>query len=457
MHKITIAGAGLVGSLLAMYLAKKGFDVHVYERRPDMRKQVVDGGRSINLALSDRGWKALEEVGVANHIRQIAIPMYGRMVHNIDGSLSFQPYGKEGQCIYSVSRADLNKTLMNCADDFENVHFYFNQRCTKIDLNAATLYLQDQNTGTANTAQADVVFGADGAFSAVRGSMQFTDRFDYAQDYIEHGYKELTIPPGPNGSWLMEKNALHIWPRKSFMLIALPNTDGSFTCTLFLEFEGNPSFEMLKTEAGVNDFFDHYFPDAKALMPTLMEDFFHNPTSSLVLIRCKPWVYNHKIALIGDAAHAIVPFYGQGMNCGFEDCSVLNNILNQHMQPDGSIHWPHALQQYQQSRIPDANAIAELALRNFVEMRDLVADPDFILRKEIERRLNLQYENRYIPLYSMVTFSPNLPYSEALRIGKLQDQLFAKIMGIPNVEEKWDNGQLTQILDQYMDDYLKQV
>lgn len=241
------------------------------------------------------------------------------------------------------------------------------------------------------------------------------------------------------------------------MLIALPNTDGSFTCTLFLEFEGNPSFEMLKTEAGVHAFFDRYFPDAKALMPTLMEDFFHNPTSSLVLIRCNPWVYNHKIALIGDAAHAIVPFYGQGMNCGFEDCSVLNDILNEHTQPDGTVHWQRALQQYQQSRIPDANAIAELALRNFVEMRDLVADPDFILRKEIERRLNLQFENQYIPLYSMVTFSPNLRYSEALRIGKLQDQLFAKIMDIPNVEEKWDKGQLTQILDQYMDDYLKQV
>ena len=241
------------------------------------------------------------------------------------------------------------------------------------------------------------------------------------------------------------------------MLIALPNMDGSFTCTLFLEFEGEPGFDDLKTEADVNAFFDHYFPDAKALMPTLMEDFFHNPTSSLVLIRCNPWVYNNKVALIGDASHALVPFYGQGMNCGFEDCSVLNHILDQQTQSDGSINWPVALQQYQKSRIPDANAIAELALRNFIEMRDLVADHDFLLRKKIEKRLNEQYEDRYIPLYSMVTFSRHLRYSDALRIGKLQDQLFAKIMAIPNVEEQWDKGLLNETLNQYVDEYFKQV
>lgn len=456
MQKIAIAGAGLVGSLLAMYLAKRNFNVDVFERRPDMRINTIDGGRSINLALSDRGWQALEEVGVADQIRKIAIPMHSRMVHNSDGSLSLQPYGKQGQAIYSVSRGELNQTLMNCADDFENVHMHFNQRCTKIDLNTATLYLKDQTSGESTVLQPDLIFGADGAFSAVRGSMQFTDRFDYAQDYIDHGYKELTIPPGPNGTWLMEKNALHIWPRKSFMLIALPNTDGSFTCTLFLEYEGDPSFEKLQTEADVRRFFEHYFPDATALMPTLIEDFFNNPTSSLVLIRCKPWVYNHKIALIGDAAHALVPFYGQGMNCGFEDCSVLIHFLDQHTQ-NGIPDWTTILDLYQQNRIPDANAIAELALRNFIEMRDLVADPDFILRKEIEKRLNLQYQDRYIPLYSMVTFSPQLRYSDALRIGKLQDQLFAKIMAIPDVEEKWDTGQLNQLLDQYVEEYLKQV
>jgi len=457
MENISIAGAGLVGSLLAMYLAKRGMNVDVYERRPDMRKQVVDGGRSINLALSDRGWNALEEVGVADTIRKIAIPMFGRMVHNTDGSLSFQPYGKQGQSIFSVSRGELNKTLMDCADSFEHVKFHFNQRCTKLDLNTTTLYMQNQDTGQTTKVESDLIFGADGAFSAVRGSMQYTDRFDYAQDYIDHGYKELTIPPGPNGTWLLEKNALHIWPRKTFMLIALPNTDGSFTCTLFLEFVGEPGFDDLNTEDEVNAFFDHYFPDAKALMPTLIEDFFQNPTSSLVLIRCNPWVYGSKVALIGDAAHALVPFYGQGMNCGFEDCSVLNGILDQQTQNGGQISWPSALSQYQKSRIPDANAIAELALRNFVEMRDLVADHDFLLRKQIEKRLNEQYEDRYIPLYSMVTFSRHLRYSDALRIGKLQDQLFAKIMAIPNVEEQWDKGMLNETLNQYVDEYFRQV
>lgn len=453
MQKVAITGAGLVGSLLAMFLAKRGLAVNIFERRPDMRKQTVDGGRSINLALSDRGWKALEEVGVADAIRQIAIPMYGRMVHNIDGTLSFQPYGKEGQAIYSVSRAELNRTLMNCADTFDHVNMHFNQRCTRVDLDNTTLYLQDITTGETFKEEADLIFGADGAFSAVRGSMQFTDRFDYAQDYIEHGYKELTIPPAPNGGWLLEKNALHIWPRKNFMLIALPNLDGSFTCTLFLEYEGNPAFEHLQTPDAVNAFFDRYFPDAKALMPTLIEDFFHNPTPSLVLIRCNPWVYKNKVALIGDAAHAIVPFYGQGMNCGFEDCSVLNQILDQNTQ-NGAINWANALQTYQKSRIPDANAIAELALRNFIEMRDLVADPHFLFRKEIEKRFYERYPSQYIPLYSMVTFSSHIRYSDALRIGKLQDQLFEKIMAIPQVEEKWDKGELNDELDLYLQNYL---
>ena len=438
--KVTIVGAGLVGSLLSIYLAKKGYTVSIYERRADMRKITMAAGRSINLALSDRGWRGLEGVGIAEDIKKIAIPMYGRFIHHRDGSTAYQPYGKDQQAIYSVSRADINMKLMDLAEAQPNVAIHFDERCTNIDRqNLHAVFEHNQSKQVTNTS-ADLLFGADGAFAASRLNMQLqSDRFEYNQHYIDCGYKELIIPPGKDGAFLMEKNALHIWPRGSFMMIALPNPDGNFTCTLFLPFEGEKSFANLKTKEQVEQFFANEFPDAVPLMPTLVEDFMHNPTSSLVTVKCFPWVFDDKIALIGDAAHAIVPFYGQGMNCGFEDCVVLNELIEQHQE-----NWPAILTDYQKLRKPDGDAIADLAVANFVEMRDKTADPKFLLQKKIEARFSEKHPDKWIPLYSMVTYSPHIRYSTALKEGIKQQAVMDQVMELPNIETIWDSEQVEQ-------------
>ena len=440
---INIFGAGLVGSLLAVFLAKRGYRVGVYERRSDMRKSEKDEGRSINLALSDRGRKALASVGAEEAVMKEAVPMYGRMIHDERGELTFQPYGKEGQAIWSVSRGGLNRTLLNAADRFENIDLHFDERCLGVDLSRTAARLHHIVSGTDREVVSDVIFGTDGAFSAVRGSMQITDRYNYSQSYIEHGYKELSIPPGPNGSHRLEKNALHIWPRHSYMLIALPNTDGSFTCTLFFPFEGDPSFALLRSPEHVKAFFGENFPDAVPLMPDLTEEFFANPTSSLVTVRCWPWVIN-RTALIGDAAHAIVPFFGQGMNAGFEDCRILDTLI-EHYEGD----WPKILDAFQKNRKPDADAVAELALQNFIEMRDLVADERFLFRKKIEARMHELFPDKWVPLYSMVTFS-DTPYSEALRLGREHDLLMQRVMSTENIEEKWQTPELRTIVEKIL-------
>jgi kynurenine 3-monooxygenase len=436
---IAIAGAGLVGSLLSIYLAKRGYHVSVFERRGDMRSSGYDGGRSINLALSTRGIRALDEVGLAEEIKKVAIPMHRRAMHDREGNLTYQPYGKEGQFINSVSRGALNIVLMNKAEEL-GVEFIFQHRITKVDLESTTLTTVDSRQSTVDR-KFDLIIGADGAFSAVRGALQFTDRFDYSQDYIDHGYKELHIPPGAAGSFKLEKNALHIWPRESFMMIALPNPDGSFTCTLFFPFDGNPSFSKLKTDAEVSMFFESTFPDAVELMPTLLEDYNTNPTSSLVTVRCYPWVKNNTL-LIGDAAHAIVPFFGQGMNAGFEDCRILNELLNQ-LDDD----WKKVLSVFQQSRKKDADAIAQLALDNFIEMRDLVADADFLLRKKIEARLHQLYPTQWIPLYSMVTFHNSMPYSIAYETGQKQKKIMDEVMKQPGLEKNWESLDFKRIVE----------
>jgi len=428
---IAIAGAGLVGSLLSIYLAKRGYQVSVFERRGDMRNSSYEGGRSINLALSNRGIRALDEVGLAEEMKKVAIPMHRRAMHDREGNLTYQAYGKEGQFINSVSRGALNIVLMNKAEEL-GVEFNFQHRITKVDLESTTLTTVDSQLSTVDR-KFDLIIGADGAFSAVRGALQFTDRFDYSQDYIDHGYKELHIPPGAAGSFKLEKNALHIWPRESFMMIALPNPDGSFTCTLFFPFDGNPSFSKLKTDAEVSMFFESTFPDAVELMPTLLEDYNTNPTSSLVTVRCYPWVKNNTL-LIGDAAHAIVPFFGQGMNAGFEDCRILNELLNQ-LDDD----WKKVLSEFQQSRKKDADAIAQLALDNFIEMRDLVADADFLLRKKIEARLHQLYPTQWIPLYSMVTFHDSMPYSIAYETGQKQKKIMDEVMKQPGIAKNWES------------------
>ncbi|HXC06896.1 MAG TPA: NAD(P)/FAD-dependent oxidoreductase, partial [Bacteroidia bacterium] len=363
--KVSIIGAGLVGSLLSIYLAKRGYNVHVFERRPDMRKTRISAGKSINLALSDRGWNGLEGIGIADEIRKIAIPMYGRCIHPKEGETVFQPYGKKEQAIYSVSRGEINMKLMDLAERQPGVSLFFNERCTGLEPHTLAALFENNESGKKSRVESDLTFGSDGAFSASRLSMQLSsDRFEYNQHYIEAGYKELFIPAGAGGAFRIEKNALHIWPRGSFMMIALPNFDGSFTVTMFLPFEGEKSFSALKTKEQVQHFFETEFPDALDLMPGLLNDFFENPTSSLVTVKCWPWTFDNKLALIGDAAHAIVPFYGQGMNCGFEDCVVLDKLVGKHQE-----NWPAILSEYQSLRKPDGDAIADLAIANFVEMR----------------------------------------------------------------------------------------
>lgn len=440
--KVTIVGAGLVGSLLSIYLAKRGYKVNVFERRQDMRQALMSAGKSINLALSDRGWKGLEGVGIADEIRKIAIPMYGRYIHHKDGSTAYQPYGKNDQAIYSVSRAEINMKLMDLAEEQPNVKLHFEERCMEINRKEMISVFENNVTKEIEKDKSDLIFGADGAFAASRLNMQLTsDRFEYNQHYIEAGYKELIIPPGENGKFLMEKNALHIWPRGSFMMIALPNPDGNFTCTLFLPFEGEKSFSKLKTKDDVKAFFESEFPDAVPLMPSLLNDFFANPTSSLVTVKCFPWVFDERIALIGDAAHAIVPFYGQGMNCGFEDCVVLNDLITKHNE-----NWNKILPEYQALRKPDADAIADLAIGNFIEMRDKTADPKFLLQKKIEARFNEKYPEKWIPLYSMVTYSPHIRYSKALSEGNRQQLIMDKIMALPDIESKWDSEEVEKMI-----------
>lgn len=435
---VTIVGAGLVGSLLSIYLAKKGYKINMFERRPDMRKVSISAGKSINLALSDRGWKGLEGVGIADEIKKIAIPMYGRYIHHKDGSTAYQPYGKDNQAIYSVSRAEINMRLMDLAEQQPNVKIHFNERCTTINKANLEAYFENAETKKATSIKSDLLFGSDGAFAASRLNMQLSsDRFEYNQHYIEAGYKELIIPPGPNGEFLIEKNALHIWPRGTFMMIALPNMDGNFTCTLFLPFEGEKSFANIQTREQVEAFFKTEFPDAVSLMPTLVDDFMNNPTSSLVTVKCFPWTFENKIALIGDAAHAIVPFYGQGMNCGFEDCVVLNDLVNKYNED-----WNKILPEYQRLRKPDADAIADLAIMNFIEMRDKTADQKFLLQKKIEARFNQKYPDKWIPLYSMVTYSPHIRYSVALKEGQKQEAIMQKVMAMPDIDSKWDSAEV---------------
>ncbi|MFT3981538.1 MAG: NAD(P)/FAD-dependent oxidoreductase [Ferruginibacter sp.] len=437
--EVTIIGAGLVGSLLSIYLSKRGYKVTIYERRPDMRKEAIIAGRSINLALSDRGIKALEEVGIMDDIRQIAIPMHGRQMHNADGSSAYQAYGKEGQFINSVSRGELNKKLMDLAEA-NGVEIFFHHKCEHIDWKKKEVTFE--NNFQLSTFSFQLLFGSDGAYSAARLNHQLQhDRFQYQQYYIDYGYKELLIPPASNGDFAMEKNALHIWPRGNYMLIALPNMDRSFTCTLFFPFEGNPSFASLDSKEKVNAFFESNFADAVAMMPGLAEDFTNNPTSSLVTVKCFPWVRNDAFALIGDAAHAIVPFFGQGMNAGFEDCSVLNGLITKHADD-----WNKILPEYEELRKPDADAIADLALNNFVEMRDKVADPKFLLQKKIEGRFSAKYPSKWIPAYSMVTFSPQIRYSEALQKGNAQQKIMDEIMSINNIDASWDSEETEQLI-----------
>lgn len=410
-----IIGAGLAGSLLACMLAGKGRRVSVYEQRPDPRQAGFKGGRSINLALSIRGIEALRRVGLDAPVLADAVRMPGRMIHSQSGDLAFQPYSANADdAINSVSRGGLNKTLIEAAAKYDNVSLHFDYRCIDVDLDAPAAIFEHE--GRTLRVEADSILGADGAFSALRARMQRQPRFDYSQSYLAHGYKELSIPARLDGSFAMERNALHIWPRGGSMMIALPNADGSFTCTLFWPFEGRGGFAEITDRASCRAVFERIYPDAVPLMPTLDEDYFTNPTSTLVTVRCFPWAVAGRALLLGDAAHAIVPFYGQGMNAAFEDCAALIDCLERH-------DWDRqrAFADFQQQRKPQADAIADLALDNFIEMRDKVASRAFRARKKMEKALHRLFPRWYTPLYHMVTFT-TIPYAEARRRSQRQDR-----------------------------------
>ena len=412
---VHIIGGGLVGPLMAVYLAKKGFSVEMYERRPDMRRTDVPAGRSINLALTSRGWRALEEIGLKDKVMEIAIPMKGRMVHDLEGKLSFFAYGqKDEEVIYAVSRGLLNKVLLEEADSHDSVNITFNK-----------VFSAGELAGL----KAEAVIAADGAWSVVRKNMLETvQNFDYSQSFQEYGYKELHIPPGAGGAFQMEKHALHIWPRKSHMMIALPNTDGSFTMTLFYPYAG---FDALKTKEDVLAFFKKDFPDAVPLMPTLAEDFFANPTGALVTVKCAPWNSGNAV-LMGDAAHAIVPFFAQGMNSGFEDCAVLNSLVT------SKSDWPTVFAEFSRLRKPNADAIADMAVENFFEMRDGVTNPKFALKKQVGFELEKRWPQKFIPRYSMVIFHPEITYAEAKRRGEIQDKILDELCANINTAAELD-------------------
>ena len=429
-EKVTLIGGGLNGPLLAILLRRRGFTVEIYERRPDMRRGRMSAGRSINLALSTRGIHALEQAGLWEGMRSIIIPMKGRMMHSSAGELTFQPYGKnEAEVINSISRAELNIALMNAAEE-TGATIHFDQRCIGYDLKTGAIRLRNEDTGEETTPAADVVIGCDGAASALRAEMLKLSRFNFSQEYLDYGYKELTIPAGSNGKHALDKNALHIWPRGNHMLIALPNIDGTFACILFLPFEGADSFASLRAQSDVIRFFQERFPDAFRLMPQLADNYFANPTGAMVTIKCSPWRVEGKALLLGDAAHAIVPFFGQGINCGFEDCTYLVELLDRH-----GADWPRVFAEFENERKVNSDAIADMALENFTEMRDKVADSQFLFRKRVELALEAKYPELFVPKYAMVTFH-RVPYSIALARGVVQDRMLTALCeNIDRVED----------------------
>ena len=427
----TIAGGGPVGSLLAIVLARHGYRVGLYEGRPDSRVTNIYQGRSINIALSDRGWHSLQQIGIGPDAKDQAIPMYHRAIHDVDGALSEIPYGKEDQAIWSVSRGGINQQLLDIAEADPGVETFFEHRLVDVDFETAGAVFRLGDTEV--SVEADYLFGADGASSKVRRLAHDLPRFSYSQNYMPQSYIELNIPANADGSHRLEKNALHIWPRKDFMLIALPNPDGTFTCTLFMNQSGDPSFESLQERADVERFFDDNFGDAMEHLEDPVDTFMAKTASPLFLVQVFPWSFNNKVGLIGDAAHAIVPFYGQGMNCGFEDCAELNRLISTHDHD-----WTRIFPAYENARKPNGDAIAELSKRNFVEMSDLSGDKRFQLQKKIEAKFHDAHPELWTPLYSMVTFSPEVPYAEALRVGDEQKAVMDRIMQLPDIESTWD-------------------
>jgi kynurenine 3-monooxygenase len=439
--KILIVGAGLCGSLLAIRMAQRGHQVLLHERLPDMRKTPLTGGRSINLALSDRGLKAIKSAGLKDAILRECIGMEGRMIHGVDGEKRFSKYsGRKGEKINSVSRTGLNITLLNKADEYDNVKVQFNSKCTGVDIEKAIGFFQDENQNNIEVS-ADVVIGTDGAGSSVRKSLMARTSdllFNFSQNFLQSGYKELEIPPAESGGYRIESNALHIWPRGKFMMIALPNLDGSFTVTMFHPYEGDGGFNTLDSEEKLTNFFKKYYPDSLEHFPNLVEEYFNNPVGLLGTIKCYPWQAFGKTLVMGDAAHAIVPFYGQGMNASFEDVNVLDETLTECNED-----FEKAFELFQEKRAHNTNAIADLAVDNFYEMQDKVDDEAFIRKRKIEMQLEQSYPD-YYSKYSLVTFQEDLPYEEAMIRGRKQDELLLKICSASD----WESIPIATIYEQ---------
>ncbi len=443
-ERITIIGAGLTGPLLSIFLARRGFEVEVFERRPDMRKQRISAGRSINLALSTRGIHALSQVGLSERILARSIPMHGRLMHSRDGEFSFHKYSSDdSEYINAISRGELNRHLMDEAENAHGVVFHFDQECVGIDRESGEATFADTQTGAKAVHDSRVVLATDGSASVIRADLLRGREHSLSIESLTHGYKELLFPAGENGTFMMEKNALHIWPRGRFMLIALPNFDGSFTGTLFFPVTGHPSFESLVQEEEVQTFFAAEFPDAVPLMPTLVQDFFANPTGKLATVRCKPWYFTDKVCLLGDAAHAVVPFFGQGMNCSFEDCTVFDDCVGKY-----GTDWQKVFAEFERLRKPEADAIAQMAVDNYFEMREHVADPSFLLKKEIEFALEQRYGERFTPRYTMVTFR-RMPYSQAQSRGEIQNDILHQLAGSVDHVDKLDWDIVDSLLSKY--------
>lgn len=444
-QNILIIGAGLCGALLALRLGQKGYKITLVEMRPDLRNVDISEGRSINLAISDRGIKAMKLVGIQDKVETLCIPMYGRMIHDTEGNSFLSKYsGRDHEYISSVSRQDLTALLMNEAEALENVTLIFNKKCNQVDFENKNATFTDYHTKAVSTLEADIIFGTDGAGSALRKSYYNKRKFlfNFSQNFLKYGYKELSILPTEIGGYQTEKNALHIWPRGDFMLIALPNLDGSFTVTLFLSYEqGTFNFSNLTTPEIVTTFFEKEFPDALKLMPNLIDDFFNNPTSPLGTIKCTPWHYKNHTLLLGDAAHAIAPFYGQGMNASFEDVVVLDNLIDKHKGD-----WEAIFKTFSKTRKKDTDAIADLAIDNFLEMKEHTANPIFQEKRKLEIALEKEFPKAYASKYALVTFNEHIGYHEAMVQGRAQDKAILNLLKHKYINETDDLKSILEII-----------
>jgi kynurenine 3-monooxygenase len=439
MENIIVVGAGLVGSLLSVYLARAGFKVSVYERNPDPRTVNLQSDRSINITLCERGLQSLSAVGAAEAVLEFCIPVYGRVIHDRHGESTYQPYGNNQEALYSIERKDLNLVLLNFAEGHENIDFYFNHKCIDVHLPTAKLKLQNLKTGETNQIQADRILATDGAHSAVRQKMQRLKRFNYSQEYCDQGYKEIIIPADARGSWPLEKNAIHVWPRDNFMLIGFPNLDKSFTLSLHLPYEGEISHESITSLDALQNLFETYFPDLLPLVESNFTDYFIKPVEAMITTKCFPWTYQDKVALLGDSCHAIFPSLGQGANAGFEDCRIFAECIEKH-----SGDWHQILNEYERLQKSNMDVLADLCFEHFTILKKMLGDPQFLQRKKIERKLQ-ELAPEFASLYYNISFTC-MPYAEALSIEKTYQTLINKIVELDDLEEQLDNKDLVSLV-----------